>query len=175
VSSDDKKVWQYKLPSVKGEGWALILLREDGFFAAVSDYGNYAHFWSAHGCDDFRKFFLRIEPDYICGKLGSRTLDSEASFENLKAHIEEQKKEGRLSAREAQQRLEHISGFSNSAWEEFLYDSDTQELFEMAYEYSVRTYPSDVTAFAKTIVCKRLREAIQKELEEESAANHSSV
>lgn len=59
----------YKLPSIKGEGWAHISLNtETGFFATVSDWGNYAYIWTAPG-GEFRAFLMGLQPDYLYGKL----------------------------------------------------------------------------------------------------------
>ena len=66
---------RYDIPSdpKTHEGWAVILLDTHGlFFAAVSDYGNYAYMWTdiGHG-NEFRKFLAGLEPDYLYGKLMS--------------------------------------------------------------------------------------------------------
>jgi hypothetical protein len=59
----------YKLPSIKGEGWAHITINtETGFFATVSDWGNYAYIWTDPG-GEFRAFLTRLQPDYLYGKL----------------------------------------------------------------------------------------------------------
>jgi hypothetical protein len=61
---------RYDLPSTGvGEGWAYIVLDTDiGFFAAVSDFGNYAYAWSQPGCE-FRKFLIGCDTSYLSGKL----------------------------------------------------------------------------------------------------------
>jgi hypothetical protein len=61
---------RYDLPSDKThEGWAKIVIDTDcGFFAAVSDFGNYANIWT-HPGSEFRKFLIGCSPDYFQGKL----------------------------------------------------------------------------------------------------------
>jgi hypothetical protein len=60
---------RYRLPSVKGGGWAFIVIdTEIGYFSTVSDYGNYAYIWTAPG-EDFRKFLIGLSVDYLRGKL----------------------------------------------------------------------------------------------------------
>lgn len=65
-------VWQYDFPSVNGEAWGTFILRSDGYFSAVTDFGNYAHRWYHHGRDDFREFVLGVGPDYVVSKLTSQ-------------------------------------------------------------------------------------------------------
>ncbi len=67
------KVWRY---SIRGEhgSWAVCFLDETGQFAVSSSYGGFGYYWSHHGCDDFRKFFLEHggpNDDYMVGKLGA--------------------------------------------------------------------------------------------------------
>jgi hypothetical protein len=60
---------KYVLPSVKGEGWAIVVIdTSSGFFATVSDWGSYAYLWSDPGCE-FRKFLVDLNADYLHGKL----------------------------------------------------------------------------------------------------------
>lgn len=56
-------------PAAPLSSWAIILIdTSHGFFATVSDYGNYAYNWSNPGCE-FRKFLTELEPTYLHGKL----------------------------------------------------------------------------------------------------------
>jgi hypothetical protein len=59
----------YTLPSIKGEGWAhLVINTETGFFATASDWGNYVFIWT-HPGKEFRAFLIELQPDYLYGKL----------------------------------------------------------------------------------------------------------
>ena len=91
------KLYQYNLPSIDGlEGWANIIIGENGFFAAVSDYGNYAYRWTHFGTGDFRVWLLDIEPDYLAGKISRRNaFDLEGSIAIAKQHIIEIRRECR--------------------------------------------------------------------------------
>ena len=41
---------RYSLPSIKGEGYAEIVLdTSDGYFSTISDFGNYCYHWHNHG------------------------------------------------------------------------------------------------------------------------------
>lgn len=60
---------RYNIPSERGEGWAVIVIdTEVGFFATVSDWGNFAYQWTAPG-REFRLFLIGLTPDYLHGKL----------------------------------------------------------------------------------------------------------
>jgi len=78
--SDEVKLYRYYLPSEKCEGWAEIVVGSNGFFAAVSDYGNYSFRWTSFGDRDFRDFLLRLDGDYVRSKLDPSTVfDAEAT------------------------------------------------------------------------------------------------
>ena len=90
--SNAPTLWQYRIPSENGEGWAIAVLGSDGFFGVVSDYGNYAYLWSSTGMRDFRDFFCGIDGDYVRGKLDPSThFDSEKTQANVRKHLEERK------------------------------------------------------------------------------------
>jgi hypothetical protein len=60
---------RYTIPSEKGEGWAVIVIdTETGFFATVSDWGNYSYLWTHPGMG-FKKFLMQLTPDYLHPKL----------------------------------------------------------------------------------------------------------
>jgi hypothetical protein len=168
----DKTIWQYTFQNTREtrEGWAYVILRSDGFFAAVSDYGNYAYLWSSHGKRDFREFFLRMDWHYIATKLkhGPDLVDPEDSFQAIKKFVCEMRHEHRYSKEEARERWQHIQRFaSDEVWEAFLYDSETHRLFEEPWHFTKTRMRADVVAFAKQVVCTRLRDAIRAELEAE--------
>lgn len=77
MSDSEVKLRRYKIPSVKGEGWAVVVIGSDGYFSAVSDCGNYAHLWSHHGCADFRQFLIRAVEDW---EYFARKLSNEHDF-----------------------------------------------------------------------------------------------
>jgi hypothetical protein len=95
---------KYSIPSERGEGWAVIVIdTETGFFATVSDWGNYAYQWT-HPGREFREFLIGLTPDYLHKKLlhgrgknsievfdGERTLATikEALDNKDRAHLKE--------------------------------------------------------------------------------------
>lgn len=129
MGTKEIKLWRYYLPSIKGDGWAEIVIASSGFFGAVSDYGDYAFAWRHTGCDDVRKFFLKApaEWSYFAGKLGhpseSRQYDGAATLKGIKERILSSRRDLGLTKEEARtewdlleahEELEHESNFS--AW-----------------------------------------------------------
>lgn len=57
-----------KLYTDSGQWLGNIVITEDGFFGAVTDYGNFAYQWNAFG-DSFEKFLLSINEDYFAKKM----------------------------------------------------------------------------------------------------------
>lgn len=89
---------RYNLPSIKIEGWAVIVIdTTDGFFATDSDFGNYVYRWTSPGME-FRQFLTQLQPDYLYGKLmmgrpDTRVWDEEKTEANVRLHLEEKNKE----------------------------------------------------------------------------------
>ena len=102
---DELVIHRYYLPSIKGEGWAIVYITSLGEFTALSDWGNYGYWWSHHGCKDIRQFFLRAKesPDYFIGKLssGATEYDGEASYKSVKDYILEVRRDRSWSMQKA--------------------------------------------------------------------------
>lgn len=71
------KTWVYWLPNENGQGYAWIVMDSQGRFTTLSDWGNYAYWWSSFGERDFRDFVrdlcnkdLEKYGDYLVGKFG---------------------------------------------------------------------------------------------------------
>lgn len=104
-------VWRYVLRSKRG--WAVILMDSTGIFSAVSGWGNFGHWWSHHGHDDFRKFFLGKDfaqyPSYCAGKFRPATVyEEEKTFQGIRRRILEWRREGSLSKEEARKEWDHF-------------------------------------------------------------------
>ena len=152
------KVWQYTLPSIKGEGWAYIMIREDGFFAAVSDWGNYAHGWWNHGCKDVREFFLRMDRD--CGYFASKfedgrtqRIDAEKSTEALRNELLLRRRQGWLTKEQAA-----------SDWEQFeLYGEDWEGLIRQQWHCTDEPWGFAVTETSRAFwFCKHIGPRLTK-------------
>lgn len=58
----------YALRTPNGGWLGQVVITSDGFFGAVTDYGNACYAWRAFG-DNFEEFLLRIDQDYFAGKM----------------------------------------------------------------------------------------------------------
>lgn len=158
------KTWRYYILPKNGEGWAQIVLREDGFFAAVTDFGNYAYQWTHFGCRDFREFFLDVEDewDYFVKKLHPETtVDDTASFTRLKKALFEQRREGSLTAEQAREAYDGLRLYSD--WEEYLQSTTCAEHFEEPWDYTVRVPDPQTKRFVLEVMTQ-LRDRIRDEL-----------
>lgn len=110
-------LWRYSIPNQNNEGWAIFVIGSDGYFSAVSDYGNYAYIWRCTGRDDFREFLLSAERDwdYFARKLApERVYDEESTANSIRKAILEQRADKHLTKEVAREEWEL---FSRSSFE----------------------------------------------------------
>lgn len=173
------RLWRYVLPSIRWEGWAIIILGSDGYFSAVSDFGNYAYRWTAHGCRDFREFILGIGVDYLVSKISPGTeYSGECTHQRIVEEIIRRRREG--SAYGNARRPRGLFGKSEAREEyELLRDSDVQggsilefaewmketRLNDQGEAYELAVYRSDpqAVAFCEKVI-PRLQELIRREI-----------
>ena len=161
---------RYKVPSVRHEGWAVIVLDTDiGFFAAVSDFGDYAYAWSHPGCE-FRKFVIGLEPDYLHSKLtmgrgDARVMDERGTLKAIRDRIQEttfkdpeEKAREKLLAHNAD--LDCREGFA-------LWYNETR--LDEAYELAVYVPQPQCMQFC-TRIMPRFKEILRNQLAAEEAA-----
>ncbi len=159
------KTWHYFFPNDKpGEGWAHIFITDSGMFSAVSDWGNYANWWSHPGTKDFREFFLSAERDweYFARKLRpEKILDEEASFKNIKGEILRQRRTKDLTKEQAENAWAALS--YHDSWAAYLESSECTDAFDEAWDFSVQRLHQDVVSFCKRVL-PRLAETVAAEL-----------
>lgn len=166
------KTWRYDLYRAGfGSGWAIIFIDENGLFSTVSDYGNYGHWWSAHGQDDARKFFLhsRQDPSYFMGKLhGSRPEEEDlpATYKLVCKHILEHRRGGDWTRKRAREEWDLAKEHLDS-------DEDYRGWYEAtsidcAYDYHCTRYPGQLQAFIERVM-PRLVTLIEAQLAAEAA------
>jgi len=105
-------VWRYVLRAGRAN-WAVVLLDSTGIFSAVSSWGNFAHWWSHNGHEDFREFFLGKDfvkgPNYFAGKFRTtRVYDEERTFQSIRERILRWRMEGFLTKEEARKEWDHF-------------------------------------------------------------------
>jgi hypothetical protein len=168
--SDDVKVWRYVLPNVRHEGWAIVLMDSTGYFSAVSDFGNYAFQWRAHGCADFRQFLLRADKDadYFINKLKHEDVfDEEDTRKSLKQLIAQERRRGRIDAAQAREEWDNAKSI-DSEWD--FHDFINNTSLENAHECHCRCPPGMVVGFV-TKVMTRLIPLLKADLQADAKDN----
>jgi hypothetical protein len=169
---DGSALKRYELPSIDGlEGWATIVLGADGFFAAVTDYGNYAYRWCHTGDDDFRNFVVSISGDYLLGKVSRDDVyDGETTARDIKRRIRRQRREGWITKDEARTEWELVESCDVENGGEHAFGCWYEET-NMCDASKMRSdrYPNDATAFAEKTL-PRLKAMLRAELAAESKA-----
>jgi len=164
------KFYRYYLPNDSGrEGWADFVLRSDGWFGVVSDYGNYVFHWTHFGNRDFRHFVLGLHDDYVMSKLGNQVFSVDKAINNYKDVIWRRRLnkliKDRDDARYAWDELENIS--CETDLHEWLSGAGYGMMGEDYYDVNTRDYPGDLRAFAQKTM-PRLKDAIRKEMADEN-------
>lgn len=165
---------RYVIRGQKGEGWAVVTIGSDGSFTALSDWGNYGHFWAHHGCKDAREFFLRAEGSfsYFVGKLSMGTpdvYDGAATVQSIKEYILDSRRHDGMTATKAREEWDRLSDFDLAEDEgAFARWYDETEIAD-AYEFARRKAQPQVTSFVRKIMVEKLGPMIQAELDAERA------
>lgn len=178
----DCMTWQphplhyYRLDSVKGEGWAHIVVSSTGYFSAVSDFGNYAFFWSHHGCKDFRQFIYNAHKswDYFASKLSygpggkHKEYDGTATYQLIKEHILESRRHrggGRWTKEKARWEWDLLHDDAESVetegcWDHWMRNTTISD----AWEYRCERWPGGLERFCKETLKRLTEEHLHKEL-----------
>lgn len=170
----------YKLESVKGSGWAWIVLSSTGYFSAVSDFGNFAFFWTHHGCADFRQFIYNAHKswDYFCSKLsygpGDKTkeYDGPSTYAAIKEHILQYRRDGSWDSARAREEWDLLHGDAErveteGSWDHWMRNSRIDD----AWEYYHERWPGGLERFCKETLKRLTEEHLHKELEREGLLN----
>lgn len=178
-------VWQkhklhtYRLDSVKGEGWAWIVISSTGYFSAVSDLGNYAFFWTHHGYKDFRQFLYNAHKnwDYFCSKLSYgagnkyKEYDGTATYELIKQTILDSRRMhggGRWTKEFAREEWDLLHDEcerveTEGSWDHWARNTKISD----AWEYHCERWPGTLERFCKETLKRLTEEHLHKELERE--------
>ena len=165
---------RYCVSSKKGEGWGVFVIGSYGFFSVVSDYGNYAFWWTHFGEGDFRAFLISLEWDYAAGKLGqghTKVFQGQSTIENVRDHILQHRRDGSWSKERALEEWELIESTDLSIHPE---DWMRATKIEDAYELIRRDWPADVLAFCKVLL-PRFQQVLRDELARETAPAAKAV
>lgn len=166
--------WRYSVPSVNGEGWAVLFLDSVGCFAAISDWGNFAHHWPVAGwreSGDFRTFIaVGASDDYILRKLAPRLeYDAEETLKTVKDAIRRKRRTQWLSRKRAREAWDQLDEFDNLVHPELFWQwYQAQTALEDAQEHRCTRRPLDAVQFIEK-AWPRLKEQIRAELAKEAA------
>jgi len=103
TGNGSKQLRRYTVRTDKGTWLGTFVISDDGYFSTVSDYGNYAFFWS-HAGDCFRSFLARLDADYLVGKIKpGYVYDGAETLKSVKRRICEERRSLDLTAEEARE------------------------------------------------------------------------
>ncbi len=151
TGNGSRQLRRYNVRSDRGRWLAEIVISDDGFFATVSDHGNYAYAWK-HAEMEFRSFLVKLDADYLLGKLCGRRSEyvADSTLEYVKNAIVSHRRYGSFDKDEARKEWDLLAERNDldapedfSAW---LSDTSIVDAFEMA----AYDYPRDARAFAGT-------------------------
>lgn len=154
-------------------GWAVVFLTEDGFFSAISDYGNYSYHWGSPG-RPFKEFVIGLldDPRYFMCKVSKMGFDYDTSLNNIKRDVLKARRVGDIDSEDAricmdeiEDNLSHraeLSEFCHGIEDCFwlltgIYGNDLSSI-PLAYEYDAQ-----VKGFVREVF-PRLAEILKKEL-----------
>ena len=60
---------RYRVPVGIYDQGGVFIIASDGYFSCVTDWGNYAYWWTGIGDEDFRQFLITADAHYVMEKL----------------------------------------------------------------------------------------------------------
>jgi hypothetical protein len=162
------KLLRYSLPNEKGVGWGIFVIGSDGYFSVISDFGNYAYFWT-HAGMEFRKFLTQLDWHYVATKISPvqhGPFDGDRTVQNVKRRILELRRRHSLTKEEADEEWQNADRGFNSEVDFHLWLNETT--LDDAYELAVRPdFPRNVEDFTK-VLFPRFQKVLKDELEAEA-------
>ena len=173
--SDEKVrfgIRRYDIRSNKtGDGWGAFIIDDRGYFAVVSDFGNYSYWWTHIGEDDFRQFLCRLDADYLCGKLApTRVYDCDGTEKCIREHILRWRSERRITKELARKEWDHLDFadiHGDGGFVLWMQDSELPDRWDA--DLCCYERPPQAMAF-----CKRLYPRFVKRLRDEMKAEAQS-
>lgn len=173
------KLWRYYLRGTKQDPWewAEVVLGSEGFFATVSDYGNYSFSWTHFGRTrgvDFRDFFSGLGPDYVHSKISAgsgRVYDPKASAKKAREMICKARRNHYIHARAARDAWNEIDddyghlddAFAWNDWALHSVGADLLSDFYEIYEFCYSEMPEPQSWMFCTKILPRLQQVLKDE------------
>ncbi|WP_144489422.1 hypothetical protein [Bacillus thuringiensis] len=166
-------VYRYTVPSVDGEGWGVFLFDHSGVFTAVTDFGNFAHWFSLGRNESIEKCLISRRPDQILCKIAKEdVVDIEGTITYIKKNLLYDRREGCLTEDDARTEWKLIEElqvdleeYSNEIAFQYWYDQTKIQFDDGYFQYK---YPGAAVRFSnETFV--RFQEKLKMELKEAKA------
>lgn len=147
--------------------WMRAWVTNDGCLSIMSDYGNYAHWWTSPG-KEFRRFLVETGTDYLTMKLagGQREFQEAETKKAIQERIAQLRKDKTIDAEQARDLWESakdiVDPTSAGIW--FHEMEDHREEFCECYRSS---YPQQLVQLM-AILWPKLVEVIRAELAREA-------
>lgn len=177
------KLYRYDLPNEPKvwEGWGVIVIGSDGFFAVDSDFGSYCFSWR-HPGTEMRAFILRAEAHQVCMKIGHEAdrhvFNASKTRKAVEERIARRRAEGQITDDEARELVDGCSEISDcrsmdafGAYCARAGGDDCHALYDLAV---TDEFSGMLRAFGDRLL-QRLKDAIRAELEAERAAAEASA
>jgi len=147
--------------------WMRAWVTDDGCLSIMSDFGNYAYWWTSPG-KEIRRFLVETGVDYLTMKLsaGKREFDADETKEAIKDQIALLKKEHQIDAKQARDFWESAQEIRDEASARLWFheiDQQHQEDFSLCYR---STYPQQLVQLMK-VLWPKLVQVIRDELTRE--------
>lgn len=159
------KTWRYDFPNINKSSWAIFVFCQDGYFSAITDWGNFSYFWRAHEKADFREFLSKAGTDYMAEKLtnGAMEFSEEKTIASMRELFKELVDQGEMSASKCRRLNAELDDVPFSSHEEFSDWCDEHDL--QAHDYARMDHVSEYYHL-KEHVLPRLKEFLKQEMAE---------
>ncbi len=151
TGNGSKAVRKYDVRDNEGHWIGRFIITDDGYFSTVSEWGNYAFWWTGGGpC--FRRFLagLRRDSSYMLSKIcGREEYDGDATLLNVKKHIVEERRRGRMTKEEARHEwdlLRSNSWLESETWIGAWYNDSK---IEDVGQFIMHRYPAQARHFVE--------------------------
>lgn len=159
---------RYTVPSVDGEGWGIVLFDNTGVFSAVTDFGNFAYWFSLRENESMEEFLISRRPDQILCKIAREDkIDVEETIKYIKEELLRNRRAERFTeeaAREEWKLIEELQrdlgDYSEEVAFHYFYEKTRIQFDDGFLRFK---YPSAAIRFCnETFV--RLQEKLKSEL-----------
>lgn len=164
--------WRYTLNSCDNprDSWSIVFVDSTGCFSVLSDHGDWAYRWVTQhtGQDDFRKFLVQIDSNYLARKIGraedNAVFDGDRTRQDLRKQVIELRREGRWTRDRARREWDLVGEIEGHpvSFDLFLQSTTIEEAWE--FRHTRREFGLDHWS---RVSFPRLKEVIRAELARE--------